>query len=62
MPGFGVQVKNGVEGLRNFQIPEDMQEGYGYMPITDEDRVKIFGGNLGRLLGVDTSIRRIKQE
>ena len=55
------RVKAAVEGLRNFQIPEDMQDGYGYLPITDEDRAKIFGGNLGRLLGIDTTKRRIKQ-
>jgi len=58
--GFSVQLKTAVEGLRSFQIPEDMQEGYGYLPITDEDRAKMFGGNLGRLLGIDTTKRRIK--
>ncbi|MFA6013004.1 MAG: amidohydrolase family protein [Desulfobacteraceae bacterium] len=57
--GFSIQVKGAVQGLRDFQIPEDMQEGYGYPPITDEDRAKIFGGNLGRLLGIDTTKRRI---
>jgi hypothetical protein len=46
--------------MREFQIPEDMQEGYGYLPITDEDRRKIFGENLGGLLGIDTSKRRVK--
>jgi hypothetical protein len=57
--GFGAQVKTAVEGLRNFQIPEDIQLGHGYPPITDEDRRKIFGGNLGNLLGIDTSRRRV---
>jgi len=57
--GFGVQVRGAVQGLREFQIPEDMQEGYGYPAITDDDRRKIFGENLGRLLGIDTSKRRI---
>jgi uncharacterized protein len=37
-----------------------MQEGYGYPPITDEDKAKMFGGNLGRLLGIDTTKRKIK--
>ncbi len=58
--GFGMQIGLAVLGMREFQIPEDMQEGYGYLPITDEDRRKIFGGNLGRLLGIDTSRRRMK--
>ena len=60
--GFSAQIKGAVEGLSNFQIPEDMQDGYGYLPITDEDRAKIFGGNLGRLLGIDTTKRRIKKK
>ena len=57
--GFGMQMKFAVEGFRNFQIPEDMQEGYGYPAITEEDRHKIFGKNLAGLLGVDTSRRRV---
>lgn len=57
-PGFAFQVRWSVEGLRDFQIPEDMQEDYGYPEITNDDRRKIFGGNLGRLMGIDTSVRR----
>lgn len=58
--GFGTQVRFGVIGMREFQIPEDMQKDYGYPAITDDDRRKMFGGNLGRLMGIDTSKRRIK--
>ena len=58
--GFGIQVKAAIQGLREFQFPEDMQEGYGYPALTDEDRAKIFGLNLASLLGVDTSQRRVK--
>jgi hypothetical protein len=47
-------------GLRDFQSPQDMQKDYGYPVITDDDRAKIFGGNLGRLLGIDTSKRRVQ--
>jgi len=57
--GFAWQYKFAVEGLRNFQFPKDMQEGYGYPELTDDDRRKIFGENLGKLLGIDTSKRRI---
>ena len=56
--GFAFAIKWGVESLRDFQIPQDMQEDYGYPEITDEDRRKIFGENLGKLLNVDTSKRR----
>lgn len=57
--GFGAQIRSAVKGLRDFQIPEDMQEGYGYPAITDEDRRKMFGGNLAGLMGIDISKRRI---
>ncbi len=57
--GFGAQIRSAVIGLREFQIPEDMQKDYGYPAITDEDRSKIFGGNLAKLMGIDTAKRRI---
>jgi len=38
-----------------------MRQEYGYPEITDEDRRKIFGVNLARLLGVDISKRRVPQ-
>lgn len=57
--GFGAQIKAAVQGLREFQFPEDMREGYGYPALTDEDRAKIFGLNLAGLLGVDASRRRV---
>lgn len=39
-------------------MPEELQWQYGYLPLTDEDKRKIFGGNLGKLLGIDTTRRR----
>lgn len=59
--GFGVQVGTAVLGLREFQIPEDMRRDYGYPEITQEDRRKIFGGNLAQLMGIDISKRRISE-
>lgn len=56
--GFGAQIRCSVIGLRDFQIPEDMRKDYGYPAITEEDRAKMFGENLGRLIGIDTSRRR----
>jgi len=57
--GFGVQIRSAVIGMRSFQIPEDMQKDYGYPAITEADRALMFGGNLGRLLGIDISKRRL---
>ena len=36
----------------DFQIPEDLQRGWGFPEITDEDRRLMFGGNMLRLLGM----------
>ncbi len=35
-----------------FQIPIELQDGYAYPEITDEDRASICGGNMMRLLGM----------
>ncbi|MCX6006946.1 MAG: amidohydrolase family protein [Chloroflexi bacterium] len=59
--GFSSQMGFAVKGLNEFQIPEDMQRGYGYPAITDEMRRKIFGLNLARLMGIEPK-RRIKGE
>lgn len=56
--GFGAQIGAAALGLAEFQIPEELQWQYGYLPLTDEDKRKIFGGNLGKLLGIDTTKRR----
>ena len=56
--GYGAQIGAAAVGLTDFQIPEELQWKYGYLPLSDEDKRKIFGGNLGKLLGIDTSKRR----
>ena len=38
-----------------FEIPEDLQQGYGYPALTDQAKRKILGENLLRLHGVDRS-------
>lgn len=55
--GFSAQIGGAVKGFRDYQIPEDLRADYGYPEITDEDRRKIFGENLARLLGIDTKRR-----
>lgn len=42
-----------IEALRRFQIPERLQEKYGYAPLTALDRELIFGLNSARLFGID---------
>lgn len=56
--GYGAQIGAAAVGLADFQIPEELQWKYGYLPLTDEDKRKIFGENLGKLLGIDTTKRR----
>ncbi|MCA9727730.1 MAG: amidohydrolase family protein, partial [Candidatus Eisenbacteria bacterium] len=43
-----------IEALRRFQIPESLCERFGYEPLTDAVRAKIFGLNAARIFGVST--------
>lgn len=47
-----------IEALRRFQIPEELQEEFGYAPITDEDKAKILGLNAAPFYGVDVDAVR----
>jgi predicted TIM-barrel fold metal-dependent hydrolase len=47
-----------IEAMRRFQIPQHLQDKFGYAPITDADRRLIFGENLARLYDVDIDARR----
>ena len=55
--GFSAQIAGAVQGFREFQIPEEMRKDYGYPEITDEDRRKIFGENLAKLIGIEPKRR-----
>jgi hypothetical protein len=39
----------------DFQIPQDLCEGYGYPQLTDQAKRKILGENLLRLHGMDVA-------
>jgi uncharacterized protein len=39
----------------DFQMPDDLVEGYAYPRISDADRAAMFGGNLLRLLDMDVT-------
>ncbi len=47
-----------IEAFRRFQIPQNLQDQFGYAPITAEDRRLIFGENLARLYKVDIDAKR----
>jgi predicted TIM-barrel fold metal-dependent hydrolase len=42
-----------VKAVLNLQIPKDMQEGWGYPPITTQDKANMLGLNLAKLLNVE---------
>jgi hypothetical protein len=46
-----------VEGLSDFEMPDELRGRYGLPPLTDEDKAKIFGLNLAKLLGVEAKRR-----
>jgi predicted TIM-barrel fold metal-dependent hydrolase len=44
-----------IEAFRRFQIPQNLQEQFGYAAITDGDRDRIFGLNAAELYGIDAA-------
>jgi uncharacterized protein len=49
-----------LDALWNFQIPQDMVDGYGYPQLTEQAKRKILGENLLRLHGMDVDSVRQK--
>lgn len=47
-----------VKALAEFDIPEDIQSGYGFPQITRHDKERILGLNLADLLGVDVEAKK----
>jgi len=41
-----------VQAIMNLEISQELQEGWGYPPITDQDRANMFGLNLAKLLDI----------
>jgi len=50
--GAGGLLRLAVEALRKFEMPKELQERYGFAPVTEEVKRKIFGENLARLLNI----------
>lgn len=49
-----------IDFFRSYRIPEELCERYGYPQITAEDKRKILGENLARLLGINIEERMKK--
>jgi len=52
--GAGGLIRLAVQAMREFEMPGDLQQKYGYSPVTEEVKKKIFGENLAKLLKIDT--------
>ena len=46
-----------VDYIRNLELPEELQETWGYKPISEESKAKFLGLNLARLAKIDTTKR-----
>jgi predicted TIM-barrel fold metal-dependent hydrolase len=46
-----------LRAFAEFQMPDDLVEGYGFSPLDDEIKAKILGGNMARLHGIDAEAR-----
>ena len=47
-----------IEAFRRFYIPDELIVRYGYLPLTREDKAKIFGLNAAKLFGIDVAATR----
>jgi len=49
-----------IDTLANLEMPEELQENYGYPAITDEIRKKLFGLSFANMVGIDIEARAKK--
>jgi hypothetical protein len=47
-----------IDAFAEMQIPDDLQDGYGYPAITHETRERIFGQNFARAVGIDLAAKK----
>ena len=43
--------------FRRLQMPEDLQQRFGFKPLTDEVKAKIFGLNSAKVYGIDVKAK-----
>jgi uncharacterized protein len=46
-----------IEAFRRIQMPEDLQQRFGFKPLTDEVKAKIFGLNSAKVYGIDVTAK-----
>ena len=46
-----------VDYIKNLEMPEELQEKWGFPPVTEGDKAKILGLNLARLTGIEPTKR-----
>ncbi len=51
------RVQTYIDAFAELEMPEDLQEGWGYPAMTREIREKIFGLNLARILDIDVKAK-----
>jgi hypothetical protein len=51
-----------IQWFRTVTIPQSMQEQYGYPPLDDLQKAKIFGLNAATIYGIDVHATRCKVE
>jgi hypothetical protein len=52
------RVQTYIDAFTELEMPEDLQEGWGYPAMTREIREKILGLNLARILGIDVETKK----
>ena len=50
-------MKRVIDFVRNLEMPEELQEKYGYMEITEDIKAAILGKNLARLAKISDKKR-----
>jgi predicted TIM-barrel fold metal-dependent hydrolase len=55
---WGGSPQSQIERLRRLKIKDELIEKFGYAPLTDEVKAKIFGLNAAKLFGIDPQAKR----
>jgi hypothetical protein len=56
------RVQNFIDAFDELEMPEDLQQGWGYPAVTREIKEQIFGLNAARILGIDVEAFKQKAQ